>query len=198
MKNFIPIREILRRYDPEVLRLYYASTHYRKPIEFDEKDVEEPKRELEYLYNTLRNLKDASSKEGKESPELEDAVKETRLRFAEAINNDFNTPQALTNLYALAKKANTTASQQKIRPKTAQATIKALTELANIFGILEKQIPSEAELPDKVKDLVAKREEARSKKDWKKADEIREQIRALGFILEDTSEGPRFRKINNH
>jgi len=197
LKNFVTIREMLNKYDAETIRLYYASTHYRKPIDFNEKDFEEPRRELEYLYNTLRNLKDASSKEGKESPELDDAAKETRVKFTEAMNNDFNTPQVLTHLYALAKKANTIASQQNIGLRTAQKAINTITELANILGILEKGIPSEEELPQKARDLAAKREEARSRKDWKMADEIREQIKALGFILEDTPEGPRFRKINH-
>lgn len=197
LKNFVTIREMLNKYDAETIRLYYASTHYRKPIGFAEKDFEEPRRKLEYLYNTLRNLKDASSKEGKESAELEEALKETRTKFTEAMNNDFNTPQALTHIYALAKRVNTIAGQQRIRLKTAQRAASTITELANIFGILEKKIPSEEELPEKVKDLATKREEARNRKDWKQADEIREQIKALGFILEDTPEGSRFRKISH-
>lgn len=194
LKNFITIREVLSRHDAETIRLYYASTHYRKPIDFNEKDFEEPKRELEYLYNTLRNLKEASSDDAETSPELEDAVNEAKLKFAEAMGSDFNTPQALTHLYALAKTANTAAAKQKISSETSQKAIGAITELANVLGILEKGVPSEEELPESVKKLAAQREEARSRKDWKKADEIRQQIKALGFILEDAAEGPRFRK----
>lgn len=196
LKNFITIKEMLNKYDAETIRLYYASTHYRKPIDFNEKDLEEPKRELEHLYNTLRNLKEASSSEAEESTELDDAVNEAKMRFAEAMNNDFNTPQALTHLYAFAKKANSVMSKQKVSLETAQKAISTMTELANIFGILEKRVSSE-EVPEKVKELAAQREEARKRKDWKEADEIREQIKALGFILEDTAEGPRFRKLSH-
>ncbi len=196
LKNFITIKEMLDKYDAETIRLYYASTHYRKPIDFNEEELQEPKRELEYLYNTLRNLKEASSDTAEESPELEDAVNEAKMKFAEAMDNDFNTPQALTHLYALAKKANIVVGKQKIPRATTQHVIGAITELANVLGILEKQVPPEEELPESVKQLATKREEARSKKDWKKADEIRAQIKALGFILEDTLEGPRFRKIS--
>jgi len=97
----------------------------------------------------------------------------------------------------LAKTANTIAGKQKISVETAQKVISTMAELANVLGILEKKVPSEEELPEKVKELAVQREEARSKKDWKKADEIREEIKALGFVLEDTPEGPRFRKLNH-
>lgn len=195
--NFITIREILTRYDAEVLRLYYASTHYRKPIEFDEKDMIEPKRELEYLYNALRNIQNAASSEGKEHAELKRFLTETRKKFADAMNNDFNTPLAMTHLYALARKANTLVSRQKISQKLAEDIIRTIRELGNIFGILEIEIPAEEELPEKVRELMAQREKARNRRDWKKADAIREEIRKQGFVLEDTEEGPRWRKVKD-
>ncbi len=193
--NFITIREMLSNYDAEVIRLYYASTHYRKPIEFNEKDLDEPKRELEYLYNALRKIRNASSDDGKESAELKTALAQTKKKFADAMNNDFNTPLAITHLYALARRANKILTRQKISPKLAEQTIEAMKELGGILGILEKEIWIEEELPKKVKELIALRETARSKGDWKRADELRAQIRKLGFAVEDTSEGPRSRKI---
>jgi len=195
--NFVTIREMLSRHDAEVLRLYYASTHYRKPIEFDEKDMEEPKRELEYLYNTLRNIKNAASSEGEEPTELRKLLIETRRRFRAAMNNDFNTPLAITHLYALARKANTVVSKHKISPKLAEDTIKTMKELGNIFGIFEKEVVAEEELPEKIRELIAQREEARNRKEWKKADAIREQIKKLGFVPEDTREGPRWRRTKD-
>ena len=194
LRNFITIREMIGKYDAEVLRLYYASTHYRKPIEFDEKDFEEPKRKLEYLYNTMRSIKNAASKTGKEPPELAKALTQTQRKFTEAMNNDFATPLAFTVLYALARKANTIVTKQKINEGLAEETIKTLKELGSIFGILEKEMPPEEELPGNVKELIAQREKARSKRDWKRADAIREQIRKHGFVLEDTQEGPKLRK----
>ena len=198
LRNFVTIREMLSKYDAEVLRLYYASTHYRKPIEFDEKDFEEPKRKLEYLYNTMRTVKNAVSEGGKESTELKKALTQTRKKFTEAMNNDFTTPLAFTALYALARKTNSTVAKQKISEKLAEETIKTLKELGSIFGILEKETPKEEELPQNVKKLMAQREEARGKKDWKKADAIREQIKKLGFVLEDTQEGPKLRKVKDY
>lgn len=197
LKNFLTIREMLSRHDAEVLRLYYASTHYRKPIEFDEKDFEEPKGKLEYLYNSMRSIKNASSKGGKEPAELKMALTQTRMRFAEAMNRDFATPLAFAALYALAKKANAIVVEQRISEKLAEEIIKTMKELGSIFGILEKEMLEEEELPEKVKELVAQREEARSKRNWKRADAVRAQIRDLGFVLEDTREGPKLRKISD-
>jgi len=195
LKNFITIREILRRLDPEVLRLFYASTHYRKPIEFDEKYLDEPKSELEYLYNTLRNIRDSASKDGEEPSDLQKTLDQTKKGFAGAMNNDFNTPQALTHLYALARKINIAVSKQRISHKLAEEATETMKQLGNILGILEKELPERGEIPEQIEELVKQREDARSNKDWKRADAIREQIKKLGYVLEDTPEGPRLRKI---
>src|SRR3990170_6867308 len=157
LRNFVTIREMLGKYDAEVLRLYYASTQYRKPIEFEEKDIEEAKRKLEYFYNTLRNIQSAASREGEKSLELKKALTEKRKKFKEAMNGDFNTPLALTNLHALARKANTLVSKRKINQKLAEESIKTIRELGNVFGILEKETLAEEELPDEVEKLIKHR-----------------------------------------
>lgn len=196
LKNFVTIREVLSRYDPEVLRLYYASTHYRKPIDFDEKDLERPKAELEYLYNTIRNVKHAESSEGETLKDVETLLAETEKKFTDAMNNDFNTPLALTHLYALARQANKIISKQKISQELAERIIQALRELGGILGILEKEVIIEEKLPKKVEKLIQQREDARKREDWKTADRIREEIRKLGYLLEDTLEGVRWRRIS--
>jgi len=194
LKNFIPIREILQKYDPEVLRLYYASTHYRKPIEFDEKDLEQAKNRLEALYNTLRSVKHATSSRGK-SEGLKKALTETKSKFAQAMNSDFNTPLALTQLFALSKKTNKLISKDKISPKLANEITKTFKELGAVFGVLEKEVEVER-IPEEVEELIKEREEARKKKDWKRADAIRKRIRELGYALEDTAEGVRLKKLD--
>jgi cysteinyl-tRNA synthetase len=196
LKNFVTIREVLSRHDPEVLRLYYASTHYRKPIDFDEEDLERPKAELEYLYNTLRNIKHAASSKGETSKEIETLLAETEKKFAEAMNNDFNTSLSLTHLYGLAREINKIISKQKISPEQAERIVQSSRELGGIFGILEKEVLIEEKLPKEVEKLIQQREEARKRKDWKTADRIREEAKRLGYILEDTPEGVRWRKMS--
>jgi cysteinyl-tRNA synthetase len=191
--NFITIREILKKYDAEVIRLYYASTHYRKPIELEEQDLKQAKNRLDGLYNTVRNIKHAISAKGK-SNGLQKTLTETKAKFAEAMNNDFNTPLALTHLFALAKETNQLISKGKVSQKLAGEIIETLRELGAVFGVLEEEIET-AKIPKELEKLVEEREEARKKKDWKRADVIREEIRKMGFIVEDTAEGPRCRKV---
>jgi len=192
LKNFITIREALSKYEPEVLRLYYASTHYRKPMGYDENEIQQAKNRLETLYNTLRNLKHATS--GRRSNESKETLRETRKKFTQAMNDDFNTPQALTQLFILAKKVNKLISKEKISEKLAEDLTQTFRELGGILGILEKEVEEEKP-PKSVQTLIQEREEARKKKDWKRADEIREEIKRLGYLLEDTAEGARWKKI---
>jgi cysteinyl-tRNA synthetase len=192
--NFITIAEMLSRYDPEVIRLYYASTHYRKPIEFDEKDFEQPKRELEYFYNTIRSIRNAASDEGQKPAELKKALTETRKHFAEAMNDDFNTPLALAHLHSFAREFNAFAAKVRISTKLAEEAVNTMKDLGNILGFLEKEPPAEEKLPQEIEELIEQRQEARAKKDWRQADAIREKIRKMGYVLEDTLEGPRLRK----
>jgi cysteinyl-tRNA synthetase len=191
--NFITIRETLKKHDAEVLRLYYASTHYRKPIEFSEKDLEQAKNRLETLYNTLRNVRHATTANGKSNGFMETLI-ETKRKFAEAMNDDFNTPLALTMLFALSKKTNQLISKHKINPKLANEILETLRELGAVFGILEKETEAE-KVSKEIEELIEEREEARKKKDWKRADEIRKKIQELGYVLEDTAEGVRWRKL---
>jgi cysteinyl-tRNA synthetase len=197
LKNFVTIRELLNRYDPEVLRQYYASTHYRKPIDFDEKDLERPKAELEHLYNTIRNIKHAASSKGVAPNEVERLLAGTKKKFANAMNDDFNTPLALTHLYALTRQTNTIVSKQRISQELAEEVLHTFRELGGILGILEKEVKKEEKLPKEVGKLVQKREEARKKKDWRTADRLRKEIKKLGYLLEDAPEGVRWRKISD-
>jgi cysteinyl-tRNA synthetase len=195
LKNFITIREMLKNYDSEVLRLFYASTHYRKPINFNEKDVEQAKNRLEALYNTLRNLRQAASPNGKING-LEKDLAETRREFTDAMNNDFNTPLALAHLFTLAKKVNKLISRSKVEANLADEVLALFRELGTALGILEGEIEV-AEIPKEVENLVAEREEARKRKDWKRADALREEIKKLGFLVEDAAEGPRCARIKD-
>jgi cysteinyl-tRNA synthetase len=153
-------------------------------MEFGEKDLEQAKNRLEALYNTLRNVRHAAAANGKRN-DFRKTLDETKRKFAEAMNDDFNTPLALTQLFALSKKTNQLIGKDKINPKLANEIAETFKELGAIFGILEKEIEAE-KIPKEVEDLIRKREEARKKKDWKRADEIRRQIQELGYALEDT------------
>ncbi len=197
LHNFVTIREVLRRYDPEVLRWYYAATHYRKPIEFAEHDLKRSQTELEYLYNTLRNVMHAASPDGTALPEVEPLLAATKQNFVAAMNDDFNTPQALRHLYALARNLNARVSGLQIPPELTEQIMTLFKELGQILGILEKDVVIDERLPSPVVRLIRQREAARKRNDWGRADQLRDEIKQQGYLVEDTPHGTRWRKISS-
>jgi len=195
--NFVTIRDALKKYDAETLRIFFASSHYRSPIDYSEKSLEQAKINLEKLYNTLENLQGAKKRKEltKEEKDFKLFIKECKKKFESFMDDDFNTPKALSCLYELSSKTNALIDKQKgeINKKLSEEIAKTFRELGNIFGVLQKEIKKE-EIPKEVKELLEKREEARKKKDWKLADELREKIKELGYKVEDTEEGPRVKK----
>jgi cysteinyl-tRNA synthetase len=195
--NFITIQDALKRYDVEVLRLFFSSTHYRSPIDFYEKKIEQAKTALEALYETIDNIRRSVKSMGdltEDEKALERIMEEIRRRFREAMNDDFNTPLALSCLFDLAKYVNKLFDTQKsISKRLADDLINTFRELGGIIGILQKEEVKE-ELPEELRLLIEERERARERKDWKTADEIRKRLEKLGIILEDTPQGVKWKK----
>ncbi|MGQ9469610.1 MAG: cysteine--tRNA ligase [Nitrososphaerales archaeon] len=195
--NFITIRDALKDYDAETLRLFFSSTHYRSPIDFDEKGLDQAKRTLESLYITLDNIRRAEkslTKFTEDERALERKMEENKRKFGDAMDDDFNTPLALSYLYDLAKEVNKLLNEQKsINERLADKLIITFKELGGIFGILQREEIRE-EIPEELRLLIEEREKAREKKDWKTADEIRKRLEGLGIILEDTPQGVKWKK----
>jgi len=195
--NFITIQDALKRYDVEVLRLFFSSTHYRSPIDFYEKKIEQAKTALEALYETIDNIRRSVKSMGdltEDEKALERIMEEIRRRFREAMDDDFNTPLALSCLFDLAKYVNKLFDTQKsISKRLADDLINTFRELGGIIGILQKEEVKE-ELPEELRLLIEERERARERKDWKTADEIRKRLEKLGIILEDTPQGVKWKK----
>jgi cysteinyl-tRNA synthetase len=199
--NFVTIRDALKKYDAETLRFFFASSHYRSPIDYSEKNLEQAKINLEKLYNTLESLQGAKKrKELTESEkEFKKSIEECKRKFEAFMDDDFNTPKALAYLYELSSRANSLISMQngEINESLSDEVIKTFRELGQIFGILQKEIKRE-ELPEEVKNLIIRRETLRKIGNFKAADEIREKIlREFGILIEDTKDGIKWKKVRN-
>jgi len=199
--NFVTIRDALKKYDAETLRFFFASSHYRSPIDYSEKNLEQAKINLEKLYNTLESLQGAKKrKELTESEkEFKKFIEECKRKFEAFMDDDFNTSKALACLYELSSRANSLISMQngEINESLSDEVIKTFRELGQIFGILQKEIKRE-ELPEEVKNLIIRREALRKIGNFKAADEIREKIlREFGILIEDTKDGIKWKKVRN-
>ena len=176
--NFVTIKEALKKYDSKVLRFFYISAHYRSPIDFSEELLEQAKNSLERLNDFVRNIK---SREGKDNLKLIEKAKKEFLKF---MDDDFDTPKALAAVFDFVKETYKEGGGKK--------TYELMMEFDKIFNVLTFE---EGELDKDLQKLIDAREEARKKKDFKKADEIREVLKSKGIYLEDTEKGVRWKKI---
>lgn len=191
--NYVTVREALKQYDPEVLRLLIASAHYRSELDYSTQRIEEAKVGLGRLYTSLRNIEEEAgggSRSGEDDRRLLSILDAGVGSFARAMDDDFNTPKAVATLFDLCHDLNRLLSE-RTRPSTdalrkASATLR---ELGAVLGILQER-PETARAEQKVVDelvdlLLEARNEARKKSDWGLADRIRERLTLLGFTIED-------------
>ena len=187
--NFITVKDFLDKYkNADLLKLLFLSTHYSHPVDYTDEKIQEAKQALERISILQDKLgKSLDKKPGGKTPkELED-VKE---KFIKAMDDDFNTPQALAVIFDLVNIANKNIEDQDFICYSGLI----LRELANIFGLsLGKSVVSE-ELQLDVNALIEQRNEARKKKDFKRSDEIRRELEDKGIILEDTKDGTTWRR----
>ncbi|MEJ2107817.1 MAG: cysteine--tRNA ligase [Acidiferrobacteraceae bacterium] len=187
--NFFTIREILEKYDAEVVRYFIVASHYRSPLNYSDESLDQARGALGRLYTTLRGLPvDAPADDG-----------EFRERFEAAMEDDFNTPEALAVLFELVREIN---RAREAEPDRAAALGATLRQLAGLLGLLtrspEDYLHSEAgdglSAAD-IEDLISQRTAARAARDWGEADRIRDRLQAEGVELEDGPGGTSWRRV---
>ena len=191
LNNFFTIRDVLEKYDGETLRYFLISSHYRSPLNFSDENLASAKSALTRLYTATRGLS-ASSKAMDQVTMRFDYEK----RFNEALDDDFNTPIALSILFEIAKHANTEREDDKDQ---AGALSELLKKLGNHIGIMrydaDDYLKMGIELSDaKIDEKIYQRESARALKDFAMSDQIRDELLALGIILEDSINGTTWRR----
>ena len=180
--NFFMLRDILERFDPQVVRFYLLSVQYRSPLDFDDEKIEVAGRGLERLKNAseavAKAMKLAGAHEDDDAAELRAKAEKAEADFRAAMNDDFNTALAIAALFELAKDINIYLKKDQFDAKTLEMAQKVLTDLANVLGIeLEASTGADDDLADKLMDLIiAIRKDARANKDFQTADRIRDGL----------------------
>lgn len=195
--NFFTVRDIAEKYDLQVLRFFMLSAHYRSPLNFSADLMEAAKNGLERIVTCADKLNSYLTKENMavsatdaEKQLLEDALKYNN-RYDEAMDDDFNTADAISVIFELVKFINTNTDESSSK-EYVEALLKQLTTLADICGlILERK---EEILDQEIEDMIAARQAARKEKNFKLADEIRDTLLQKGIILEDTREGVKWKR----
>lgn len=194
--NFFTVRDISNEYDLQVLRFFMLSAHYRNPINFSRELMESAKNGLERIINSVANLKHLSDNAKqlqmteKEVQNLE-ATKAMYDKFEQAMEDDFNTADAISAVFELVKFANMNADGTDTK-QYIDELIKKITVLTDVLGLkVEKQ---EQMLDADIEALIEERQQARKNRDFARADEIRDELLAKGIVLEDTREGVRWKR----
>ena len=192
--NFFTVRDIAKEFSLDVVRLFMLSVQYRNPINFSRDLIQQAAVALQRLRTALDRLKEAPVADAPAEDEQAfwDALSGYRDRFNEAMDDDLNTADALGVLFDLARAANTFVSVPRTKA-AIQAVTKAYTELLDVLGLLPRQ--SEEEFPAEVLALLEERQQARKDKNYARADQIREQLKALGYAIEDSRQGAKLKKL---
>ena len=194
--NFFTVRDIISKYDPQVLRFFMLSAHYRSPLNFSAELMEAAKNGLERILTAVSNLNFLLSKaEDKEMTEaekklLEDAKVYT-TRFDEAMDDDFNTADAIAAIFELVKFINTNTDGESSKAYLS-ALHEQIRELSNVCGLIVDQ--KEEMLDADIEKLIEERQAARKAKDFARADAIRNELLEKGIVLEDTREGVKWKR----
>lgn len=187
--NFFTVREAAGEYGYETIRFFMLSNHYRSPINYSEQILKSSKQALLRLYTVKNNLEFEIKNTGGSLSEQEkaqlEAFEQFKTRFCERLDDDFNTADAVSVLFDMAKSINTELTQKHSSEYFTELKNRYM-ELCSVLNILQNDI--QAEIPDDIKELVNMRAKARAEKDYAKADKIRDELYAKGVILEDTKD----------
>ena len=188
--NFFTVRDILKHYDGEVIRFFLLSGHYRNPINFSSELMEQSRNSLLRMQNAKMTLKHLAENETGTLSDEEKARTENlnlyRQKFIEAMDDDLNTADAISVVFELIKQVNSYV-KDGCSKEFAERSLFVLNELTGVLGLLRDK--DEGTLDEEIDRLVAERQDARSNRDFKRADEIRDILKAKGIILKDTPQG---------
>lgn len=194
--NFFTVRDIISKYDPQVLRFFMLSAHYRSPLNFSAELMEAAKNGLERILTAVSNLNFLLSKaEGREMTEAEkkllEEAKVYTARFDEAMDDDFNTADAIAAIFELVKFINTNTDGESSKAYLS-ALHEQIRELSDVCGLIVDQ--KEEMLDAEIEKLIEERQAARKAKDFARADAIRNELLEKGIVLEDTREGVKWKR----
>ncbi|EEL19232.1 Cysteinyl-tRNA synthetase [Bacillus cereus 95/8201] len=192
--NFILVHDIIKQYDPQLIRFFMLSVHYRHPINFSEELLQSTNNGLERIktaYSNLKHRMESSTDLTDHNEKWLADLEKFQTAFEEAMNDDFNTANAITELYNVANHAN----QYLLEEHTSTVVIEAyVKQLETLFDILGLELAQEELLDEEIEALIQKRIEARKNRDFALSDQIRDDLKDRNIILEDTAQGTRWKR----
>lgn len=192
--NFVTVHDLVKEIDPQILRFFMATTQYRRPIRYSETTMKDAQANLQKLRTAFENatFRQATAEATlTDDPEKLAALQTLKDRFIEEMDDDFNAANGITVVYELAKWLNNYSEQEKVSSVVLAAALEEFTKMLTVFGI---EFQAAGLLDEEIDQLIEERNQARKDKDFARSDEIRDQLKEQGIILEDTPQGVRWRR----
>ncbi len=192
--NFVTVHELLKQVDdPMIIRFFMATTQYRRPVAYSQRNLDQAARNLERIRTGYRNLQFrlATATAGADAA-IEEKAQAFVDTFVAVMDDDFNVQDGVTAVYNLVNLANTYATAADVKTDTAQFILRQIAELMNVFGV--DGMAQDDILDADVEALISAREAARAVKNFSRADEIRDTLTTQGIVLEDTPQGVRWHR----
>jgi cysteinyl-tRNA synthetase len=186
--NVVYLRDLIKDgWDPKTIRLFLVSSNYRDPVDFTESALEQARAGRERLSEFVGRLRSVESDPPKKTP----LAKSLLDGFEAAMDDNLNTPSALSVIFGFVKKVNTLIDSNSLGKGEASRILDAMAKVDSVLGVLELD---EEVLPARIKELLAKRDKARKNKDFQESDSIREELMSEGIVVEDTPTGTRWKR----
>ncbi|WP_057765924.1 cysteine--tRNA ligase [Companilactobacillus tucceti] len=187
--NFVTVHDLVTKVDPQVLRFFLSSTHYRRPLEYSKSNLQKAADNLEKIKTAYNNLQFRLDDASGDPDDIDEQVKVISDKFKEAMNDDFNVQNGLTEIFELVGLANNYSSQDEVNEDSIK---NILSEMVSLGGILGIKFDEKQDLSDEIQEMVDKRDQARADKDFATSDQLRDRLKEMGVILEDTPQGTRW------
>lgn len=193
------VKDLRKEYDPDVLRFFLATAHYRRPLTYSETALADAKANITHIktaigngYHRLETAVDSLP----DDPERKEQWDEYIIRFTKAMDDDFQTQNGITIVYEMIRELNRMLEEPEVSKETLEMMLNDLIEILAIFGIESLQMDEDL-LDDEIEILIQQREEARAAKEFEQADAIRDLLKEKGILLEDTPQGIRWKREQN-
>ena len=192
--NFFTVRDVAEKYGYEPIRYLMISSHYRSPINYSTDVIEQCKASLTRLYTCRDNLDFAlnNAADGDVSDEIAAMLEKRREQFIAALNDDLNTADAISAVFELVRDINSKVITDAPVKGNCEAAAKLFDELCDVLGLVYDR--KKEDLDSEIEALIAQRTEARKSKNWAEADRIRDELKAMGIVLEDTAQGVKWHR----
>ena len=190
--NFFTVRDILKEFRGPAVRLFMLSAHYRNPINFSRELLTQSETAYDRILNCRENLKFIMEHPKDEAVEIAPVIAAASEKFNAAMDDDLNTADAIGGIFEYIKEINT-LFESGGRAEDAKAALTELDTLMDVLGILSDE--TGGAVPEDVREMAEKRQEARAKKNWAEADRLRDEVRTRGYELKDTPDGVKINKI---